>query len=334
MKYEKSHYEGAAPSTLCKGCGHDLISRALMKAFHQAQINPFQVVKLSGIGCSSKTPNYFLKLSQGFNTIHGRMASIATGVKVANRDLKIVGVSGDGDTGSIGLGSFLHTVRRNIPMIYIVENNGVYGLTKGQFSATAEKGSRTKYQMEASLEAVDLCRFSLEAGCGFVARSFSGDEKQLVNLLKLAFKYEGFAFIDVVSPCVIYGNEPDFPKSYQYAKDNTLVLNELDVIEEYEDISVDIKEGEKKAIPLPDGSVLHLKKLGNEEHDPSNEEGAAAIMRKYSKEKTVLTGLIYHKRKENFLESVKLPSSPLVHTEEENMRLSSKDFNDIIKLFA
>ena len=259
-KYEKTDYEGASPSTLCRGCGHDLISRALMKACHEARINPFQVVKISGIGCSSKTPNYFLKLSQGFNTIHGRMASIATGVKIANRKLKIIGVSGDGDTGSIGLGSFLHTVRRNVPMIYIVENNGVYGLTKGQLSATAEKGSASRHQPKTSLEAMDLCHLSLTTGCGFVARSFSGDEKQLISLLKLALKYKGFAFIDIISPCVVYGNEKDFPQSYLYIKENRITLNEMDVIEsDKEAFEVEIKEGERKKIPLPDGSFLYLK---------------------------------------------------------------------------
>lgn len=333
-KYEKSNYEGASPSTLCRGCGHDLISRSLMKAFHEAQVNPFQVVKISGIGCSSKTPAYFLKLSQGFNTIHGRMASIATGVKTANRELKVVGISGDGDTGSIGLGSFLHTVRRNVPMIYIVENNGVYGLTKGQLSATAEKGSQSKYQAEALLEAMDLCRLSLEAGCGFVARSFSGDEKQLVNLLKLALKYNGFAFIDVISPCVVYGNKRDFPHSYQYMKDNLMALNEMDIIEEREDIQVEIAEGEKKTIPLPDGSLLYLKKLSREEHDTSDRDKAASLMRKYSEEKTVLTGLIYYKEKKNFLDYLDIPSKPLVHIEEEKARPTPKDFNDIMKLFS
>ena len=333
-KYEKSSYEGASPSTLCRGCGHDLISRALMKAFYQAQVNPFQVAKISGIGCSSKTPAYFLKLSQGFNTIHGRMASVATGVKAANRELKVIGISGDGDTGSIGLGSFLHTVRRNVPMIYIVENNGVYGLTKGQLSATAEKGSQSKYQAQSLMEALDLCRLSLEAGCGFVARSFSGDEKQLVNLLKLALKYDGFAFIDVVSPCVIYGNEKEFPHSYQYMKDNLMALNEMDIIEEREDIQVEIAEGEKKKVSLPDGSFLFLKKLSKEEHDTSDREKAASIMRKYSDEKTVLTGLIYYKDKQNFLDQLRLSSKPLVHIEEAKTRPSAKDFNDIMNLFS
>lgn len=333
-KYDKPHYEGAAPSTLCRGCGHDLISRALVKAFYQARISPFQVAKMSGIGCSSKTPNYFLKLSQGFNTIHGRMASIATGVKIANRGLKVLGVSGDGDTGSIGLGSFLHTVRRNVPMIYIVENNGVYGLTKGQLSATAEKGSHSKYQAQTLTDAVDLCRLSLEAGCGFVARSFSGDEKQLLGLLKLALKYEGFAFIDVISPCVVYGNDRDFPQSYQYTKDHALPLNEMDVIEEHEDIQVDIKEGESRKIPLPDGSFLYLKKLGPEDHDPHDLERAALLMRKYSEEKTILTGLIYRKEKENFLDSLGLPQQPLVSMGETAIRPREKDFHDIMKSYA
>lgn len=334
-KYKKTDYEGASPSTLCRGCGHDLISRALMKACHEAQINPFQIAKISGIGCSSKTPNYFLKLSQGFNTIHGRMASIATGVKIANSQLKIIGISGDGDTGSIGLGSFLHTVRRNVPMIYIVENNGVYGLTKGQLSATAEKGSASRHQPETAVEAVDLCHLSLAAGCGFVARSFSGDEKQLISLLKLALKYKGFAFIDVISPCVVYGNEKEFPQSYLYVKENRITLNEMDVIEEEKEaLEVEIKDGERKKISLPDGSFLYLKKLCPEEHDPLDRDKAAAIMNTYSQQKTVLTGLIYYSEKQNFLDSLNLPDQPLVYENWKGFQPAVKDFSDILKLFA
>ncbi|MCZ0932031.1 MAG: thiamine pyrophosphate-dependent enzyme, partial [Oligoflexia bacterium] len=244
--FDKSNYQGASPSTLCLGCGHDQISKHIIQAFYQAGVNPFSIAKISGIGCSSKTPNYFLKQSRGLNGIHGRMASLATGVKIANRNLKVIGVSGDGDTGSIGLGSFLHTVRKNIPMIYIVENNGVYGLTKGQFSATAQKDSFLKKRQNNPFYQMDLCRLALSAGCGFVARSFSGDNKQLIQLLKLALKYEGLAFIDVISPCVAYGNEKDFPHSFNSMKENKFPLNELDIIVETSAREEEISEGEVK----------------------------------------------------------------------------------------
>ena len=332
--YAQTDYAGAQASTLCRGCGHDLISRALMKAFYEAQANLYKTVKISGIGCSSKTPAYFFKLSQGFNTVHGRMASVATGVKIANRGLTVLGISGDGDTGSIGLGSFLHTVRRNVPMIYIVENNGVYGLTKGQLSATAQKGSRRFSHLPAP--GLDLCRLCLEAGGGFVARGFSGNERQLTGLLKAALKYKGFAFIDIISPCVVYGNEKEFPHSYSFMKERALPLNEPDLIEEREAVRAALKEGETRAVRLPDGSVLHLKSLSSEEHDPSDGRAAAALLRKTpaAKNKVVPTGLIYYKEKMTFLEREGLPGKPLTRAEEQDMRPSAEALKDAVRLFS
>ena len=329
--FDKSDYEGSAPSSLCLGCGHDQISKNIVRAFYEAAIDPFHIAKISGIGCSSKTPNYFLKQSRGFNTIHGRMASIATGVKIANRDLKVIGISGDGDTGSIGLGSFLHTVRKNIPLIYIVENNGVYGLTKGQFSVTAEKDSSLKYRDINPFYTMDLCRLALDSGCGFVARSFSGDTKQLSQLLKLALTYEGFAFIDVISPCVAYGNEKDFPHSFASMKEGKSALQEIDIIVEQTAVEIDIKEGDVQKIPLPDGRFLLLKKLGDKDHDPTQKNKAWQILETFSKSKETVTGLIYYKDQKNFLEKMGLSQKALVCLEEKELRPGSEALEIILK---
>ena len=332
--FEKSDYEGAVPSTLCTGCGHDQISRHLIQAFYEAQINPFEVAKVSGIGCSSKTPNYFLKLSQGFNTVHGRMAPVALGIKTANENLKVVGVSGDGDTGSIGLGSFLHTIKQNIPMVYLVENNGVYGLTKGQFSATAQEGGYVKSRGYNPRPPLDLCQLALSAGCGFVARSFSGDKKQMVSLLKLAFKYEGFAFIDVISPCVAYGNEREFPHSFSSMKEHNLILNELDIIEGQEPIQVELKEGDSQKISLPDGSFLILKKLKDKDHDPEDYNQALRVLNNLSDNKTMVTGLIYHSAKKTFFQKMDQITQPLLSLKEEDMRLSEENLKSVLEQFA
>ena len=333
-KFDKANYEGSAFSTLCLGCGHDQISKNIVRSFYEASISPFEVVKISGIGCSSKTPNYFLKSSRGFNTIHGRMASVATGVKIANRKLKVVGVSGDGDTGSIGLGSFLHTVRKNIPMIYIVENNGVYGLTKGQFSATAEKDSALKYSDKNPFYTMDLCRLALDAGCGFVARSFSGDSKQLNKLLKLALEYEGFAFLDIISPCVAYGNQEDFPHSFSFMKEKKWPLQDIDILSEQAPIEIDMKEGQIQKIPLSKNRYLILKKLGNKEHDPTQKEKAWGILEKFSKRKETVTGLIYYKEQTNFLKKMDLTESPLVQLKEKEIRLPMESLKEILKKYS
>ena len=329
--FDKSDYEGSAPSTLCLGCGHDQISKHIVKAFYSASIDPFNIAKVSGIGCSSKTPNYFLKQARGFNTIHGRMASIATGVKIANRKLKVLGVSGDGDTGSIGLGSFLHTVRKNIPLIYIVENNGVYGLTKGQFSVTAEKDSSLKYKNTNPFYTMDLCRLALDAGCGFIARSFSGDAKQLSQLLKLALTYEGFAFIDVISPCVAYGNEEGFSHSFSAMKKGKWPLHDLDIIVEQKAVDRDFKEGETQKIPLPNGNSLLLKKLGDKDHDPTQKDKAWQILETFSKSQETVTGLIYYKTQDNFLDKMELCQQALVSLEDKEIRPKSEELKKILK---
>ena len=326
-------YKGAAPSTLCLGCGHDQISKRIVQAMYEAQIDPFQIAKVSGIGCSSKTPNYFLKSAQGFNTIHGRMPAIAAGAKTANRNLKMLGVSGDGDTGSIGLGHFLHAIRRNAPMIYIVENNGVYGLTKGQFSATAAEGSPLKRRENNPFPSMDLPRLALAAGCGFAARSFSGDGKQLSGLLKLALKYEGFALIDVISPCIAYGNREDFPFSFPSVKRSKSPLHEMDIIEDRSPLSMDLKAGESHKIPLSDGSILLLRKLGEKEHDPKDKRKALDILAAGDQSGEIITGLIYFEPKPTLLDRLSLSEQPLVSMGEKEIRPSEKELEKLLEPF-
>src|SRR5215210_4333494 len=250
-------YEGAV-STLCAGCGHDSISAAIIQACFELDVQPHRVAKLSGIGCSSKTPTYFLSASHGFNSVHGRMPSVLTGAALANRDLIYLGVSGDGDSASIGLGQFAHVLRRGVDMVYVVENNGVYGLTKGQFSATADKGSVAKRGAANTDEPIDLVLLALALGATFVARGFSGDKSQLVPLLKAAVAHRGAAFIDVISPCVAFNNHPGSTKSYDYVRQHNEAVNRLDFIESREEITADYAPGEVTEITQHDGSVIRL----------------------------------------------------------------------------
>src|SRR5215472_7104930 len=226
-------------TTLCAGCGHNAITERIIEAFYEMGVEPNRVVKLSGIGCSSKRPAYFLSRSHGFNAVHGRLPSVATGAVLANRDLIALGVSGDGDTASIGIGQFVHLMRRNLPVIYIIEDNGVYGLTKGQFSATADAGSKLKTGVVNDLPAIDLCAMAIELGCGYVARSFSGDMKQLVGLLKGALAHRGTALLDVISPCVTFNNHESSTKSYKWAKEHEIPIQEIGFIPYYEEITVE-----------------------------------------------------------------------------------------------
>src|SRR5881394_1848286 len=235
-------YKGA-DSTLCAGCGHDAITAQIIKAFYEYGVEPHRVAKMSGIGCSSKTPAYFLSQSHGFNGVHGRMPALATGVMLANQTLISIGVSGDGDTASIGMGQFVHLLRRNVPMIYIVENNGVYGLTKGQFSATADMGSKLKTGVVNDLPAIDLCAMAIELGCAYVARSFSGDMKQLLALLKGAVAHRGTALLDVISPCITFNNHEDSTKSYKWAKDHEIPIQEIGFVPYFDEITVDYDPG-------------------------------------------------------------------------------------------
>src|SRR5437762_8319350 len=256
-------------STLCAGCGHDAISNQIIRAFYEMNVDPVHVAKFSGIGCSSKTPAYFLGRAHGFNAVHGRMPAVATGAMLANHTLKAIGVSGDGDTASIGLGQFMHMVRRNLPIIYVIENNGVYGLTKGQFSATADEGSKLKSGVINDLPPMDLCALAVELGCGFVARGFAGDPKQMVNILKGAIAHSGTSVIDVISPCVTFNNHAGSTKSYTYAKEHDELLHQIGFVPAYEQIEVDYEPGTVKEVTMHDGSRIVLKKL-EEDYDPSN----------------------------------------------------------------
>ncbi|MGN6517657.1 MAG: 2-oxoacid:ferredoxin oxidoreductase subunit beta [Rhizomicrobium sp.] len=283
-------YEGRI-STLCAGCGHDSISAALIEACFELAIEPHRVAKLSGIGCSSKTPDYFLGQSHGFNAVHGRMPSVLTGANLANRDLIYLGVSGDGDSASIGLGQFAHCVRRGINMVYICENNGVYGLTKGQFSATADKGSRSKTAVNSD-SPIDLVGMALLLGATFVARSFSGDKKQLVPLLKAAIAHKGSAIIDVVSPCVQFNNNPQSTKSYDFVREHNDAVNRIDFIVGRDEIKVDYEPGTVTTVQQHDGSILRLNKL-DPAYDPHDRAKAMAYLQDRHAKGEVVTGLLY-----------------------------------------
>jgi 2-oxoglutarate ferredoxin oxidoreductase subunit beta len=289
--FVKSDYEGAL-STLCAGCGHDSISAAIVQACYELSIEPHKLAKLSGIGCSSKTPTYFLGNSHGFNSVHGRMPSITTGASLANRDLIYLGVSGDGDTASIGLGQFCHVVRRNLNMTYVVMNNGCYGLTKGQDSATADYGSINKSGAENLFPAIDLAELAITLGATFVGRSFSGDKTQLIPLLKAAISHQGFAFLDIISPCVTFNNNKGSTKSYDYVRQHIEATSALDFVPEEKEIVVSYPEGSSASITLHDGSVLGLQKL-NREWDPTDRNASVNQMQKAKGEGKVLTGLLY-----------------------------------------
>lgn len=291
LGYTRRYYEGAV-STLCAGCGHDSISAGIVQAFFELSIEPHRVAKLSGIGCSSKTPTYFLGSSHGLNSVHGRMPSVLTGANLANRDLIYLGVSGDGDSASIGLGQFAHCLRRGVNMLYIVENNGVYGLTKGQFSATADKGSKSKRGVTNPDSNIDMVGLALQLGATFVARSFSGDKGQLVPLLKAAIEHEGAAFIDVISPCVAFNNHSGSTKSYDYVREHNEVLNRLDFIPRRDPITADYEAGTIEDIVQHDGSIVRLRKI-SEDYDPYDRIAATNFLQARAAEGEIVTGLIY-----------------------------------------
>ncbi len=284
-------YEGKI-STLCAGCGHDSISAAIIQACWELDIEPHRVAKLSGIGCSSKTPDYFLGASHGFNTVHGRMPSVLTGANLANRDLLYLGVSGDGDSASIGLGQFAHIMRRGVNMVYIVENNGVYGLTKGQFSATADRGSKSKKGVLNADSPVDLIGLALQLGATYVARSFSGDKEQLVPLIKGAIAHRGAAFLDVISPCVAFNNHAGSTRSYDYVREHNEAVNRIDFITPRSEITTQFEPGEAVDVEQHDGTVLRLRKL-HAEYDPCDRVAAMAQVQAMQARGEVVTGLLY-----------------------------------------
>ncbi|MES2956640.1 MAG: 2-oxoacid:ferredoxin oxidoreductase subunit beta [Pseudomonadota bacterium] len=289
--YTRRDYEGKI-STLCAGCGHDSISAAIVQACWQLDIEPHRVAKLSGIGCSSKTPDYFLGASHGFNTVHGRMPSVLTGANLANRELLYLGVSGDGDSASIGLGQFAHAMRRGVNMVYIVENNGVYGLTKGQFSATADRGSKSKKGVANADNPIDLAALALQLGATYVGRGFSGDKAQLVPLIEGAIRHQGAAFIDVVSPCVAFNNHAGSTKSYDYVREHNQAVARIDFIDLAEELNVSPAPGEGIDLPQADGSVMRLRKL-RADFDPTDRLAAMRLVQSLAAEGEVATGLLY-----------------------------------------
>lgn len=291
LGFTKKDYEGAI-STLCAGCGHDSISAAILQSVFEMSIPPHKVAKLSGIGCSSKTPTYFLGNSHGFNSVHGRMPSVATGAALSNRDMIYIGVSGDGDSASIGMGQFAHVVRRNLNMLYVVENNGCYGLTKGQDSATADVGSKSKAGSVNMYEPIDLVSVALQLGATFVARSFSGDKAQLQPLIKAAIAHKGFALIDVISPCVTFNNNPGSTKNYDYVREHIEATGTIDFVPFAEEITTEYAEDTVKNITMHDGSVVSLQKLGND-WDVNNRASAINAIMSAKEEGKILTGLLY-----------------------------------------
>jgi 2-oxoglutarate ferredoxin oxidoreductase subunit beta len=291
LGYTRRGYEGAI-STLCAGCGHDSISAAIVRACFELSLPPHRIAKLSGIGCSSKTPTYFLGASHGFNSVHGRMPSVLTGANLANRDLIYLGVSGDGDSASIGLGQFAHVLRRGVNMVYIVENNGVYGLTKGQFSATSDKGAKNKKGVANRDAPIDLVGLALQLGATFVARSFSGDKAQLVPLIKAALQHPGAAFIDCISPCVQFNNHEGSTKSFDYVREHNEAVNRLDFITGREEITADYAPGEVEIVTQHDGSLLRLRKLAAD-YDPHDRTAALAYLQDRAAAGEIVTGLLY-----------------------------------------
>ncbi len=291
LGYTVDYYEGSL-STLCAGCGHDSINAAIVEACWEMNIEPHKVAKLSGIGCSSKSPAYFLSNSHGFNSVHGRMPSVATGANLANRDLIYFGVSGDGDTASIGMGQFVHVVRRNLNMVYLVMNNGCYGLTKGQDSATADAGSKSKAGSVNLFEAIDLAGLAIELGATFVAQSFSGDKEQLVPLLKAAMKHSGFALLNVISPCVTFNNNAGSTKSYDYVREHVEVTGTVDFVPISKEILTTYEAGSIQDLTMHDGSTIHLHKL-QKDWDPTERSSAVRAIHTARDKGEILTGLLY-----------------------------------------
>lgn len=316
---EKNDYRGN-PSTLCQGCGHNSISSQIIAACFEMSVRPSTVIKLSGIGCSSKSPAYFLNHSHGFNGLHGRMPSLATGALVANRSIRGIGVSGDGDTASIGIGQFIHLLRRNVPMVYIVENNGVYGLTKGQFSATADKGQVLKKGVENPFVPVDICIEALTANCGFVARSFAGDPRQVKELIKAALSYRGTSVLDIISPCVTFNNRDESTKSYAWGKEHEDPIHDMSLIPQREEIRVDYEPGEVTTVEMHDGSTLILKKLGRD-YNPRDRMAALQLLEQAREKQLLVTGLLYLNDEQPVLQDIQgLVDTPLAALPTELMR--------------
>jgi 2-oxoglutarate ferredoxin oxidoreductase subunit beta len=326
-------YKGA-PTTLCAGCGHNSITNHLIKALYDYGVEPHMLAKMSGIGCSSKTPAYFVERAHGFNGVHGRMPSLATGAKLANRDLVVLGISGDGDTASIGLGQFAHMVRRNLDCTYVVEDNGCYGLTKGQFSATADLGSKLKKGQVNEFETIDVCGLAIELGATFVARSFSGDGKQLVPLLEAAFAHRGTAVLDVISPCVTFNDHEGSTKSYSYVKEHDFLLHTPDFIAHYQEVEVDYEPGTVQDVELQDGSHILLRKL-DQDYDATDSMDAVRVIREGRDRGELVTGLLYVKPDASDLcTRERMATRPLAQMAEDDLRIDRAGWDALMQTFA
>jgi 2-oxoglutarate ferredoxin oxidoreductase subunit beta len=328
--FTKNDYRGR-PSTLCKGCGHNSIANQIITVCYELDIIPEEIMKFSGIGCSSKSPAYFLNRSFGFNGLHGRMSSFATGALFADKSLRAIGISGDGDTASIGLGGFKHMARRNVPVIYIVENNGVYGLTKGQFSATAEQGLVLKHQGINQYMPVDICLEALASNATFVARSFAGDAKQVKELLKAAFSHQGVAILDIISPCVTFNNQENTFHSYAWGKDHEEPLHDISFIPALDEIEIqgEFTEGSVREISMHDGSTIILKKL-EKDYDPTNRANAFQMLESAQLNNWLLTGLLYiDETKPSLVDSFNLVVKPLNRLAEDDLRPTRETIENI-----
>lgn len=337
MGLTREDYRGGK-STLCPGCGHDSISNQIISMAYEVGLDQHKIIKMSGIGCSSKTPAYFLGRSHGFNALHGRMPSVVTGALMGNRTLYAIAVSGDGDTGSIGLGQFKHVIRRNIPFCYIIENNGVYGLTKGQFSATADEGQELKYYGRNDLRPIDLALEAVIGGATFVGRSFSGDAKQVQALLQAAVRHKGVAVLDIISPCVTFNNDESSTKSYEYGKKNEIPLHEIEIvggdyIEPRSEITVEQAEDGITPVRMHDGTVIRLKTL-DRKHDPRNRLRAIQVLEEAQRENLFLTGLIYYEEPRQTLAEIEnLVDEPLATLSAEQMRPPREKLEETMRLF-
>ena len=326
----KDSYTGGK-SSLCPGCGHDQISSVIVNSAWENGIKPHRIAKMSGIGCSSKTPAYYLGQSHGFNTVHGRMPSVTTGANVVNADLTYLGVSGDGDSASIGIGQLIHAIRRNVNMVYIIENNGVYGLTKGQYSATADVGSKKKKGTVNETQPIDLCAMAINLGCSFVARSFSGSKKQLTAIIKAAMSHKGFALIDVISPCVTFNNNDESLRSYGYVKDNSAELHSVGYIPHFSPLEqVEVPAGSYRAITLHDGSTMRLETI-SEDHNISDAVAALTALHKADADRKHVMGLLYFDGDKPSLDAdLNLHDTPIVEMGEEILRPSAAQLDDVI----
>lgn len=330
-------YKGR-PTTLCPGCGHNSISNQITRMAFELDIEQHKILKMSGIGCSSKSPAYFLGGSHGFNALHGRMPSVVTGALLANRTMKAIAVSGDGDTGSIGFGQFKHAIRRNVPFVYVIENNGVYGLTKGQFSATAEEGLTLKYYGQNEFSQIDLALEAIIAGATFVARSFSGDASQVQSLLQAAIRHPGIAVLDIISPCVTFNNREDAFHSYAYGQEHQISLHEIqvmapDYVPAREEITAEQVDDETMVVEMHDGTFIQLQTVGDE-YDPRNRAQAISKLEQATREKLYLTGLLYYEEPRQTVADVEnLVDTPLHDLAQDQLRPTKAQLDDVMKEF-